>query len=454
MCLNGRGGSSPLFGTFSGCLVCIGQGFWDIVLSTHSFRQLPIMFSSLHVRACLIAAIELFISAGFGFSLSSASRSSQALSTAHSLQDLVQQSTIDTPFDAATANTRDLYRQAAIAFDERRLVDAGFCLHAAQIRAQLDLRFFPPEALAQIDVKQYLAALRYQLSPFVDASISRNPETFSQVIDRVSNFVPGVFDGYDPGWTAATSENVQFETTAPRIVALYLEPMQALSKLLANEEYRGSYRALQNCQAPVMVLEIVDGNSSNQSSDATEEQVSQLKKQLATLQLELNIPIEEIRTESAEKINQLLYPGLAMNQPKIDAATGFNELTPEEARIIMNKGTELRGSGELLENKSKGTYICRRCNAPLYGSADKFESHCGWPSFDDELPGAVRRNIDADGFRVEIVCQNCGGHLGHVFEGEQLTAKDTRHCVNSLSMRFIPGDQVLPKLVEGNERRK
>lgn len=203
-----------------------------------------------------------------------------------------------------------------------------------------------------------------------------------------------------------------------------------------------------------MVLEIVDGNSSNQSSDATEEQVSQLKKQLATLQLELNIPIEEIRTESAEKINQLLYPGLAMNQPKIDAATGFNELTPEEARIIMNKGTELRGSGELLENKSKGTYICRRCNAPLYGSADKFESHCGWPSFDDELPGAVRRNIDADGFRVEIVCQNCGGHLGHVFEGEQLTAKDTRHCVNSLSMRFIPGDQVLPKLVEGNERRK
>ena len=143
-----------------------------------------------------------------------------------------------------------------------------------------------------------------------------------------------------------------------------------------------------------------------------------------------------------------------MNQPKIDARTGYNELTPEEARIILHKGTELRGSGELLENKSDGTYICRRCNAPLYRSSDKFESHCGWPSFDDELPGAVRRDIDADGFRVEILCQNCGGHLGHVFEGEQLTDKDTRHCVNSLSMRFIPADQELPKPIKEDAKKK
>ncbi len=116
----------------------------------------------------------------------------------------------------------------------------------------------------------------------------------------------------------------------------------------------------------------------------------------------------------------------------------MKELTPEEKRVIIDKGTERPFTGKFTDTKEPGTYVCRQCGAPLYRSEDKFDAGCGWPSFDDEIKGAVKRVPDADGLRTEIVCSKCGGHLGHVFTGEGFTEKETRHCVNSISMDFIP----------------
>jgi methionine-R-sulfoxide reductase len=118
--------------------------------------------------------------------------------------------------------------------------------------------------------------------------------------------------------------------------------------------------------------------------------------------------------------------------------TDYKKLTKEEERVIVNKGTEMPFTGKYYVFWEKGTYMCKRCGAALYHSESKFEADCGWPSFDDEIPGAVKRTVDADGFRTEITCANCGAHLGHVFTGEGFTKKNVRHCVNSISMDFIP----------------
>lgn len=197
-------------------------------------------------------------------------------------------------------------------------------------------------------------------------------------------------------------------------------------------------------ELPVSITQTAAGDAT--SKDASADDDADSKPQTKDAPVNESDP----KTNTPEK-KELAADDAENTEPgkqSVEWVTEYNALDRAAAYVILNKGTEPPGPGGYTMTKDPGTYVCRQCNAALYRSDDKFESHCGWPSFDDEIEGAVKRHRDADGYRIEIVCANCGGHLGHVFHGERFTPKNTRHCVNSISMKFIPDGKPLPaKLV-------